>query len=67
MYPKGKNYVYPSVIQEHVHCSRKPPELHLKASINCVKKPSAVENIWQCTGMRNILLLYEFDSRLQLY
>lgn len=49
MYPKGNNYIYPSVIDTGAHAlplenrstciaPRKPPELHYKASINYVKK-----------------------------
>lgn len=45
---------------------RKPPESHLEGSINYVKKTFPIDNIWQHTVTRNLLLLCEVDTRLGL-
>lgn len=62
---RQSNHAYPSVKQEQVYAPHKFPWIALKSPHKLCKK-LPVENIWQSTGMRNILIFYEFDNNLRL-
>lgn len=62
---RQSNHAYPSVKQEQVYAPHKFPWITSKSPHKLCKK-LPVENIWQSTGMRNILIFHEFDNNLRL-